>query len=464
MPEQTTNQDASQKKVMNRWVIVIGAIMIQLALGAIYAWSAFTTPLQGTAAAPSEYGFTKLEVQLIFSAGLAAFAIMTIIGGRMMKKYGPRTMAMMGGIVLGLGYILGGLVGASFPGKLATIGIIGGAGIGLAYVVPIATGVKWFPDKKGLVSGIAVAGFGFGAFIWILLANPPSILGFDGLIVKEAITDPLTQFAYTVANVDAVFMIYGVLFLVLVVLGSLVMVNPPDGWKPAGWNPPAPAPGKAAFKGFSPKEMLKTPQYYMLWTMFIFGALAGLMVIGNVQNFAKNATDGFAGHGFTAEQAADFAVIGAAVCLPIFNGAGRIVWGLVSDKIGRRMALVSMFLFQGIMMAAFFYTTGSEYLFYVVAALIGFNFGGNFALFPAATADSFGSDTVGINYGYVFTAYGIGGIAGPFIAGYVQDNGMSFTYAFIPAAILCFIAMAMALAYKPEATRKETVVAEPSKQ
>jgi MFS family permease len=455
MPEQTTIQDASQKKVMNRWIVVIGAILIQLALGAIYAWSAFTTPLQGTAAAPSEYGFSKLEVQLIFSAGLAAFAIMTIIGGRMMKKYGPRTMALMGGVVLGLGYILGGLVGASFAGKLATIGVIGGAGIGLAYVVPIATGVKWFPDKKGLVSGIAVAGFGFGAFIWILLANPPSVLGFDGLIVKEAVTDPLTQFAYTVANVDMVFMIYGVLFLVLVVLGSLVMVNPPEGWKPAGWNPPAPAPGKAAFKGFSPKEMLKTPQYYMLWTMFIFGALAGLMVIGNVQNFAKHATDGFVGHGFTAEQAADFAVIGAAVCLPIFNGAGRIVWGQVSDKIGRRMALVSLFLFQGIMMAAFFYTTGSEYLFYIVAALIGFNFGGNFALFPAATADSFGSDTVGINYGYVFTAYGIGGIAGPFIAGYVQDNGMSFTYAFIPAAIMCFVAMALALMYKPEAKRKE---------
>ncbi len=458
MSEQAVGSNASEKKVMNRWVVVIGAILIQLALGAIYAWSAFTTPLQGTATAPSEYGFSKLEVQLIFSAGLAAFAIMTIVGGRMMKKYGPRTMAMMGGVVLGLGYILGGLVGGSFVGKLATIGVIGGAGIGLAYVVPIATGVKWFPDKKGLVSGIAVAGFGFGAFIWILLANPPSVLGFDGLIVKET-----GAFVYTIANVDWVFMIYGVLFLILVVLGSLVMVNPPDGWKPAGWNPPAPKPG-CATKGCTPKEMLRTPQYYMLWTMFIFGALAGLMVIGNVQNFAKHATDGFEGHGFTAMQAADFAVLGAAICLPIFNGAGRIVWGQVSDKIGRRMALVYMFLFQGIMMAAFFYTTGSEYLFYIVAALIGFNFGGNFALFPAATADSFGSDTVGINYGYVFTAYGIGGIAGPFIAGYVQDNGMSFTYAFIPAAIMCFVAMALALMYKPEAARKETAPTEPVKQ
>ncbi len=440
------------RKVMNRWIIVIGAILIQLALGAIYAWSAFTTPLQGTAAAPSEFGFTKTQTQLIFSAGLAAFAVMTIIGGRLMKKYGPRTIALLGGIVLGLGYILGGLVGASFVGKLATIGIIGGAGIGLAYVVPIATGVKWFPDKKGLVSGIAVAGFGFGAFIWILLANPPSVLGFSGLISKTVV-DATHPFVYTVANVDMTFIIYGILFLVLVVIGSLVMVNPPEGWRPAGWNPPAPAPGKSAFKGFSPKEMTKSPQFWMLWTMFIFGALAGLMVIGNVQNFAKHTTDGFEGHGFTATQAADFAVLGAAICLPIFNGAGRIVWGQVSDKIGRRKALMSMFLFQGMMMAAFFYTTSNEYMFYVVAALIGFNFGGNFALFPAATADSFGSDTVGINYGYVFTAYGIGGIAGPYLAGWVQDAGMSFNYAFFPAALLCFIAAGLAMLYKPDATK-----------
>ncbi len=440
------------QKVMNRWVVVIGAILIQLALGAIYAWSAFTTPLQGTAAAPSEFAFTKTQTQLIFSAGLAAFAVMTIIGGRLMKKYGPRTIALLGGIVLGLGYILGGLVGASFVGKLATIGIIGGAGIGLAYVVPIATGVKWFPDKKGLVSGIAVAGFGFGAFIWILLANPPSVLGFSGLISKTVI-DAAHPFAYTVANVDMTFIIYGVLFLVLVVIGSLVMVNPPEGWKPAGWNPPAPAPGKAAFKGFSPREMTRSPQFWMLWTMFIFGALAGLMVIGNVQNFAKNPTDGFEGHGFTATQAADFAVLGAAICLPIFNGAGRIVWGQASDKIGRKNALVAMFIFQGIMMAAFFYTTANEYMFYVIAALIGFNFGGNFALFPAATADSFGANNVGINYGYVFTAYGIGGIAGPYLAGWVQDAGMAFTYAFFPAALLCFIAAGLALLYKPDATQ-----------
>jgi OFA family oxalate/formate antiporter-like MFS transporter len=431
-------------KVINRWIIVIGAIMIQLALGAIYAWSAFTTPLQGTDTAISEFAFNKTQTQAIFSAGLATFAIFTIIGGRLSKKFGPRKIALLGGIFLGLGYILSSFVGASFPLKLILIGIVGGAGIGLAYVVPIAVGVKWFPDKKGLVSGLAVAGFGFGAFIWILMANPPSVLGFSGFIQQQS-----GSFTYTIANVDATFRLYGFAFLILVVIGSIVMINPPEGWKPKGWNPPEDkSKDKKASKCLVPKEMLRTRQFYLLWLMFCIGALAGLMVIGNIQNFAKNPTDGFMGHGFNVAQAVDFAVIGAAVCLPIFNGLGRIIWGQVSDKIGRKKALFSMFLFQGFTMIIFFYSTTNPYFFYIFAALIGFNFGGNFALFAAATADSFGSENVGLNYGFVFTSYGIGGIAGPILAGIVQDAGLSFLYAFIPAAVMCFIAAFLAIIYK----------------
>ncbi len=395
---------------MNRWIIVIGGILIQLALGAIYAWSAFTGPLQGSASAPSEFNFTKTETQAIFSVGLLVFAIFTIIGGRLQIKHGPMKVALIGGTLLGLGYILASFIGSSFIGKLIFIGVISGAGIGLAYVVPIATGVKWFPDKKGLVSGLAVAGFGFGAFIWILLANPPSILGFSGLISKQ--TGP---FAYTVANVDFAFLIYGIMFLALVIGGSLVMKNPPAGWKPAGWNPPQAKPGKTAGISLKPKEMLKSKNFYILWMMFLIGALAGLMVIGNVQNFAKSPTDGFTANGFGVQEAIDFAVIGAAVCLPIFNGAGRIIWGIVSDRIGRGKALIAMFAFQAVMMTVFFYTTSNPILFYVVAALIGFNFGGNFALFPTSCADSFGAENLGLNYGFLFTAYGIGGIVGPIL-------------------------------------------------
>ncbi len=441
-------KNEKEKKVMNRWIVVLGGILIQLALGAIYAWSAFTTPLQGASGSPSEFAFSKTETQAIFSAGLLTFAIFTIIGGRLQIKYGSMKIALSGGILLGLGYILASFVGAFFVGKLVSIGIIAGAGIGLAYVVPIAVGVKWFPDKKGLVSGLAVAGFGFGAFIWILLANPPSILGFSGLITKQA-------GVYTILNVDYAFRLYGCMFLILVGIGSLFMKNPPAGWKPAGWTPPTgDQKNKKVGINCKPREMCKKKEFYLLWFMFIIGALAGLMVIGNVQNFAKSTIDGFTAYGFSAKDAADFAVLGAAICLPIFNGAGRIVWGQVSDRIGRRKALISMFLFQGVMMVVFFYTTMNPYFFYIAAALIGFNFGGNFALFPAACADSFGAENLGLNYGFIFTAYGIGGTVGPLLAGAVQDAGMSFLYAFIPAAIMCFIAAVLAVIYRDSAQQK----------
>jgi MFS transporter, OFA family, oxalate/formate antiporter len=444
----TTNNSNIETKVMNRWVIVIGGILIQLALGAIYAWSAFTGPLQGSPSALSEFNFTKTETQAIFSVGLLVFALFTIIGGRLQIKHGPMKVALIGGTLLGLGYILASFIGSSFIGKLIFIGVISGAGIGLAYVVPIATGVKWFPDKKGLVSGLAVAGFGFGAFIWILLANPPSILGFSGLISKQ--TGP---FAYTVANVDFAFLIYGLMFLALVLVGSLVMKNPPAGWKLAGWNPPQAKPGKTAGISLKPKEMLKSKNFYILWMMFLIGALAGLMVIGNVQNFAKSPTDGFTANGFGVQEAIDFAVIGAAVCLPIFNGAGRIIWGQISDRVGRGKTFIALFAFQAVMMTIFFFTTSNPILFYVIAALIGFNFGGNFALFPASCADSFGAQNLGSNYGFLFTSYGIGGIVGPILAGLVQDAGLSFLYAFIPAAIMCTIAVALAFVYLKRANK-----------
>jgi OFA family oxalate/formate antiporter-like MFS transporter len=382
--------------------------------------------------------------QAIFSTGLATFGIFTIIGGRLQKKYGPMKIAFLGGVLLGLGYLIGGFVGNNFPLKLVGIGLIGGAGIGLGYVVPIGVGIKWFPDKKGLVSGLAVAGFGFGAFLWILMANPPSILGISGIINTDI---------YTISNVDMAFRIYGILFFILVVIGALVMRNPPEGWKPKGWNPPEEKDGSGKIKKeitLQPKQMLQTRQFYMLWVMFLIGALAGLMVIGNIQNFAKNPLEGFMGNGFSESEAIDFAVIGAAVCLPIFNGIGRITWGKISDNISRKKALILMCLFQGIMMAVFFYTTINPLFFYIAAALIGFNFGGNFALFPAATADSFGSETVGLNYGYIFTSYGIGGIVGPVLAGAVQDAGLSFIYAFYPAAIMCFIAALIGFFYIPK--------------
>ena len=452
-------RSSGQPEVMNRWLVVVGAIAIQLALGAIYAWSAFTKALQSEA-----FGFSKTQTQTIFSAGLASFGIVMILAGRLLQRYQPRYIAMAGGVLLGLGYILGGTVGDSFWIKLLTIGIIGGSGIGLAYVVPIAVGVQWFPDKKGLLTGLAVAGFGFGAFLWILMANPPSMLADSGLI--DIGTDPSTGVEiYDADNINHVLVIYGVIFLILVVAGSIAMVSPPPGWLPAGYTPPDPIQVAGSMSerkvDLGSREMLTTWQFWALWTMFVFGALAGLMVIGNIKNFAQDTSDGFEGYGFSAGRAADYAVIGAAVFLPIFNGAGRIIWGSISDRIGRQPAFTMMFSFQFLCMLAFFFTTHNPYSFYLVAALIGFNFGGNFALFPAATADYFGTRNVGPNYGLMFTSYAAGGLIGPILAGLIKDGGYSYAYAFYPAAFLCLVAALLSRVLKMPGLETESDMTRP---
>jgi OFA family oxalate/formate antiporter-like MFS transporter len=404
---------------MNRWLVVVGAVVIQLCLGAIYAWSVFTPALK-------DAGFSTAQTQAIFSVGLATFAFVMILAGRWQQKVGPMPVAMLGGVVLGIGYILGSFVGLSFIGLLLTIGFIGGAGIGLAYVVPIAVGVKWFPDKKGLITGLAVAGFGFGALIWVKLG------GSWGHLIENL-------------GVSGVFRLYGIVFLAAVVLGSLVMKNPPQGWLPRGYVPPAPKSGSMGSLDFASGQMLRKPQFYQLWVMFIFGAMAGLMVIGTIKLFG---IDALQGAGRTEAEASAIAGTAMAVFYSLANGIGRIAWGAISDGIGRKAALTIMMAIQGVVMLVFYFMGGTVALLYLGAALIGFNFGGNFALFPAATADFFGSKNIGANYGWVFTAYGFGGIFGPMLGGVVRDQTSSFLYAFVIGGVACLIAALLGLLLK----------------
>jgi MFS family permease len=425
---------------MNRWLVVVGAILIQLCLGAIYAWSVFTTALK---ASPEEggYGFTATQTQWVFSAGLATFALVMLFAGRWQAKVGPRVVAITGGVVLGAGYILGAFLGKAFWPQFLCIGIVGGAGIGLAYVVPIAVGVKWFPDKKGMITGLAVAGFGFGATIWVKLAGS----WFGGLLN--------TTNVFGLPGVQSVFFIYGVAFLVLVLLGSVVMVNPPGGWLPAGWDP-----GRAAGAGvgatgavdLTAAQMAGRPQYWGLLAMFTGSAMAGLMVIGCIRLFG---TDSLQANN-VADAAKAATIAGTAMAwLAILNGLGRIIWGTLSDKIGRKTALFLMCLIQGIMMLVFFSVGGSKIGLIVGACVIGFNFGGNFALFPAATADFFGNKKLGSNYPWVFLAYGIAGIVGPYISGYFKDNAPGDVNAwktpFIIAGVACLVAAVIGLLLKP---------------
>jgi len=432
---------------MNRWYVVIGAVLIQLCLGAIYAWSVFTPKLTMSVAKGGMYGFSATQAAWVFSIGLLVFSVVMILSGRMLAVTGPRKLASIGGLVLGAGYILGGLFGSSFFTQLLFIGVIGGTGIGLAYVVPISVGVKWFPDKKGMVTGLAVAGFGFGATIWVKSAG-----SWFGLV------DKLNFFG--LGGVQSVFLLYGVIFLVAVLVGSIVMIDPPEGYVPEGWTPPEPVsskagsnPGSAALGmvNFSSGEMLKTPQFYMLWVTFLFSAISGLMVIYCIKLFG---IDALKAAGMTA--AAASAAAGTAMALyAIFNGLGRIVWGIASDKLGRKTSIFLMCLFQGIIMLLFYKMGGTVLTLIISACIIGFNFGGNFALFPAVTADYFGNKNVGLNYGFIFVSYGLAGVIGPQIAGYFKDAAKGggdpsiWVTPFMIAAVACLLGAGLTLLSKP---------------
>jgi OFA family oxalate/formate antiporter-like MFS transporter len=354
-----------------------------------------------------------------------------IFAGRWQDRVGPRKVATVGGVLLGVGYISAFFVDIVAGGNaligtiylVITYGIIGGAGIGFAYVCPIAALVKWFPDKKGTITGIAVAGFGAGALVF----------GYVEQFLLTLYTVPATL------NIGMPMLVLGAVYLVLVVLGSQLLTNPPEGWLPEGYTPP-PTIADGTGSGMMPGEMIRTSSFWLLWLMFVFAATAGLMTLGNVKSAA-----------LAIDVAADAVVIVGVMSL--LNAAGRIVWGATSDKLGRENTMILMFFILALGMFAFAYMSTISISWIAVmgiASLIGFCFGGNFALFPSATADFFGSKNVGKNYGVMFTAYGIAGITGAFVAGPIVDFFGSYFWAFVITGVLAIIAVLFTLILKTQ--------------
>lgn len=403
----------------SRWKVVVGALLVQLCLGAIYAWSVFTPGLK-------DAGWSNTETQIVFSVGLAMFAIVMVYAGRRLADWGPQRLAFAGGITLGVGYVIAGLAsGTNFWLVLLGVGFIGGSGIGLAYVVPIAVGMRWFPDRKGMITGVAVAGFGFGALGWVKLA------GSWGDLIDRI-------------GLDGTFITYGIAFAVLVVIGGLWMKMPPEGWLPDGFVPPQVK--GAGGEDFTPREMLRTPQFHLISLTFLVSAGAGLMAIGLMKLYPPEA---LVENGFTVDNADAIAGTAMAVFFSLANGIGRLAWGILGDKLGRKRSVVTMAASQGLLLLLFTSMAGNEYTLYLFATLIGFNFGGNFALFPALTADEFGNGAVGKNYPWVFLSYGAGGIIFPILGGRLGDVG-NFPLAFTITGVLCVVgAVAAFMVFPP---------------
>ncbi len=429
MKKESKTEDEAEARVMNRWTVIAGALLIQLALGAVYAFSIFTSPLSESLG----YDSKSFAILGIFSAAIAVFAVTMIVAGRVQDRKGPRVVATIGGLVYGAGYLVAAFSTESLALMYLSYGVISGIGLGLGYVCPLAAAVKWFPDKRGLVSGIAVAGFGAGAFLFTQVGK--------WIIDSSA------------SGLSDAFLYLGLIFLLMIVGGAQLLRDPPKGWLPKGYVPPDN--GGRQNHEFDWRDMVRTRQFFMLFTMFLLSATAGLMMIANVKNLAQY-LDPSGGLLVVAQ----FQTIAGMVAL--FNGAGRIAWGKISDGLGRANTMKVMFLVQGLILlaaAGFFLArpSGEIVQFAGLTALasgVGFTFGGNFALFPSTTAEYFGTKNMGINYGLVFNGYGAAGVVGGLIPGFMATAEDGFVWVFVAIALASFVAFGIALVTRPPAARE----------
>lgn len=407
--------EVSHAKVPNRWLIVAAGIVIQLCLGTMYAFSVFRNPLM------ERFGWTVTETSLAFTITLVFFTLTMVFAGRWQDKAGPRKVGTVGGILLGLGCLL-----ASRADSLMLLylsyGVIAGSGVGFAYVTPIATIVKWFPEKRGLMTGFAVFGFGAGSLVFA----------------------PLAARLITAYGVQNAFAILGVIFIVAVTASAQMLKNPPAGWKPEGWDPPqvTTAVSTPPREDYGPGEMLRTLRFWIAWVMYFLGAAAGLMIISQAAPMAEEMA------GLTKEAAA--AAVGV---LAIFNGLGRLFWGAMSDRIGRNASLMLMFTVNAadLFLVLPNATTYMSYVFGICAAAL--SFGGYLALMPAITADYFGTKNMGINYGWMFTAYGAASLFGPILIARIKQVSGGYTQALYIFAALSLVGIALTIANKFAASR-----------
>jgi len=383
------------------WRVTIAAVLLNLASGFLYAWSVYA------AALIQELGFTKTQAMLPYTVALAMLAVMMVPGGKLFDKYGPRVVATAGGVLLIIGMALTSLQ-TTIPGFVVFFGVVVGAGSGIAYGVTIPSAVKWFPPaKRGLASGLVVAGLGLAA----------------------AYAAPLAQLIINAVGVRQTFLIIGIVFGSLVILFAQFLAVPPAEYVPPGT--PAPAAGEASGKkDFSPSAMMGTAQFWQIWLMYCFGAIAGLMVIGHISIIAD----------IQAQLKWGFALV---AILAVFNSSGRVVGGFLSDRIGRNQTLILMFLLQAVNMIMFSNYTSMTSL-TIGVCITGLAYGSLLGIFPALTYDFFGLKNSGTNYGLVFTAFGAAGIIGPLTAGKIVDITGSYSYAYLAAAVILVIAAVMA--------------------
>jgi len=393
----------------SRWGIALAGVVMQIALGAVYAWSVFRIPLTKT------FGWTISQVTFAFTLAILMLGFAAFVGGLWMRRSGPRVVAIVAGIFYGAGVFLASLSGGHLYWLYFSYGFLGGIGLGLGYIVPVATLVKWFPDRRGMITGIAVAGFGAGALI----------------------TAPIASRLVVQFGVLKTFAILGIAYFLAVTIPAFFMKDPPSGFVPKGWVPSAAQTRERTAKDYSLAAALGKWQWYALWTMLFLNTSAGISIISQAAPMAQEIT------GATAAVAAGMVGI-----ISIANGSGRFLWAWLSDAAGRRAVFLAMFLIQAAVFWAMPHVTGFG-LFTTLCFVVLLCYGGGFGTMPAFAADYFGPANVGSIYGLMLTAWGFAGVLGPMLIAQIRQSTGHYAHALNIIAVIVLVSAVLPLITRP---------------
>ena len=392
---------------ISRWWRLLGALLMTLALGTLYAWSVFVAPLE------NEFGWKRAQTSNVFTIAVVTFATSLLIAGRLQDRFGPFWFSITGGALVSLGFFLCAYT-SSLRFLFLCYGVLGGIGNGFGFATVAPVMAKWFPDKRGLAIGLAFAGYGGGSAIFGPVAN---------LVL-------FPHFGWRSAC-----MMLGGIFLMMTMAGSFLMRNPPEGYR-RNESTPAPAPRVASSNyEFTPSEILRTPAFYLMWLGFGLGSSAGLLIISQLVPFARS--QGIPGVALATMTLA----VGA-----IGNVSGRILSGWLSDALGRLNTLRVVLAISAVAIPILYWAGAHVFAVYVMVFIVYFCYGAQAAVNPATIADFWGTRNAGANYGLLFTAWGAAGIIGPTIGGVLFDKYKNYEAAFYAASVLAAIAFVCEIA------------------
>lgn len=396
------NAVSTQKPMIHRAWRIVGGLSMNLGIGTLYAWSMFVAPLE------SQFGWNRLQISRAFTIAIVVFAAAFILAGKLQDRFGPFWVSIIGGLLVSCGYFMCAET-QSLRWLYFWFGLVVGFGMGFGYATPIPVMAKWFPDHRGLAVGLAVAGFGGAAAIFGPLCSNYLIPSY---------------------GLPATFRILSGIFFVMTMLGAFLLKNPPLGYKPEGWNPTS-ATAKAGAKPheFTPREVLDTPAFYLMWVAYAFGGSSGLMVISQLVPFTKEKQ-------IPAAAASTALIIGA-----LGNVSGRMLSGWMSDTLGRLNVLRLMIAISIIAMPLLYAVGGSIAGLYFLVFVVYWCFGTQLSVNASTAADFWGTKNAGINYGMLYTAYGAAGVIGPWIGSAFFDRFHNYQAAFLTASGLATIAL-----------------------